>query len=70
MRDGQLIMDLTNGVTEWVMMELPSIRASAQDPKERVLSGDPAPGGKPDVKVLQQFIRNEFPGFPVPDFVQ
>jgi hypothetical protein len=70
MRDGQLIMDLTIGATEWVMMELPSIRASAQDPKERVLSGDPAPGAKPDVKVLQQFIRNEFPGFPVPDFVQ
>jgi hypothetical protein len=70
MRDGQLIMDLTNGATEWVMMELPSIRASVQDPKERVLSGDPAPGDKPNVKVLQDFIRHEFPGFPVPDFVQ
>src|SRR6266566_567473 len=67
MRDGQLVMDLTNGATEWVMMELPTTRASAQDEKERVLSGDPAPGAKPDLKVLQDFIRHEFPGFPAPD---
>jgi hypothetical protein len=70
MRDGQLVMDLSNGATEWVMMELPTTRASAQDEKERVLSGDPAPGAKPDLKVLQDFIRHEFPGFPVPDAVQ
>jgi hypothetical protein len=70
MREGQLIIDLTAGATEWVLMELPSIRAGAQDPKERVLSGDPAPGAKPDVKVLQEFIQHEFPGFPVPNFVQ
>jgi hypothetical protein len=70
MRDGQLIMDMTTGATEWVLLELPSTIASVQDEKEKVLSGDPAPGAKPDLKVLQDFIRREFPGFPVPDAVQ
>jgi hypothetical protein len=70
MREGQLIMDLTAGATEWVMMELPSIRASAQDEKDKVLSGDPAPGAKPDLKALQDVIRREFPGFPVPSALQ
>jgi hypothetical protein len=70
MRDGQLVMDLTNGAIEWVMMELPSTFANVQDEKDRVLSGDPAPGAKPNLKVLKDFIRHEFPGFPVPEFVQ
>jgi len=30
---------------------------------------DPAPNAKPDLKVLQAFVRRHFPGFPVPTSV-
>lgn len=69
-REGQLIMDLGAGVTEVVLMELPIPRATSQDETHRILSGDPAPGAKPNLKVLQDFIRRSFPGFPVPDAFQ
>jgi hypothetical protein len=70
MREGQLIMDLSAGATELVMLELPTIKANAQDDKDKVPNGDPAPGAKPDLKALQDFIRRNFPGFPVPSAVQ
>src|SRR5437588_2884056 len=69
-REGQLIMDLSAGATEQVLLELPLTSASSQDEKERILSGDPAPGAKPNLKVLQDFIRQDFPCFPVPSALQ
>jgi hypothetical protein len=70
LREGQIIIDLSAGVNELVLLELPLSRASSQDPKDKILSGDPAPGAKPNLKVLQDFIRRDFPGFPVPQSVQ
>jgi hypothetical protein len=70
LRDGQIIMDLSAGATELVLLELPLSRASSQDEKDRILSGDPAPGAKPNLKVLQDFISRDFPGFPVPNALQ
>jgi hypothetical protein len=70
MREGQFIMDLSGGVSELVLLELPTIKASGQDEKDRIPTGDPAPGAKPDLKALQDFIRRTFPGFPVPQAVQ
>jgi hypothetical protein len=68
-REGQIIMDLSAGVTEQVLVELPL--TGVQDGKDRIrLSGDPDPGSKPNLKVLQKFIRHDFPGFPVPDALQ
>src|SRR5262249_4810909 len=67
-REGQLIMDLTVGRTEWAVVDLPSSVAVSQQGK--IFSGDPAPGARPDLKALQDFIRREFPGFPVPQAVQ
>jgi hypothetical protein len=70
LREGQIIMDLSAGVSELVLLELPLSRASSQDEKDRILSGDPTPGAKPNLKVLQDFIRRDFPGFPVPTALQ
>jgi hypothetical protein len=67
-REGQLIMDLTAGRTEWALVDFPSSVAASQQGK--FLSGDPAPGAKPELKTLQDFIRREFPGFPVPTAIQ
>ena len=67
-REGQLIMDLTAGRTEWALVDFPSSVAVSQQGK--FLSGDPAPGAKPELKTLQDFIRREFPGFPVPTAIQ
>jgi hypothetical protein len=67
-REGQIIMDLTSGASEMVMMELPSTVVAGWQGK--ILSGDPAPGAKPQLKALQDLIRREFPGFPVPTAVQ
>jgi hypothetical protein len=61
-------MDLTAGRTEWALGDFPSSVAASQQGK--FLSGDPAPGAKPELKTLQDFIRREFPGFPVPTAIQ
>jgi hypothetical protein len=67
-REGQLIMDLTAGRTEWALVDLPSSVAASRQGK--FLAGDPAPGARPNLKFLQDFIRREFPGFPVPTAIQ
>ena len=68
MREGQLIMDLTAGRTEWALVDLPSSVYVSQQGK--IFTGDPPPGARPELKTLQDFIRREFPGFPVPQAVQ
>jgi hypothetical protein len=63
LRKGQIVLDLANR-TGWVMMELPSNVATADD--RRFPNSDPAPNAKPDLKALQAFIQRKFTGFPVP----
>ena len=64
LRKGQIVMDLGDNRTGWVMMELPSNVATAD--AGRFPNPDPAPNAKPDLKALQGLIQRRFPGFPVP----
>jgi hypothetical protein len=66
--EGQLILALTAGQTEWPLVDFPSSVAVSRQGK--FLSGDPAPGAKPNLEFLQNFVRREFPGFPVPKSMQ
>ena len=68
LRDGQIIMDLTTGASEWVMVDLPSAVAAK---RQGIFSNpDAAQGAKPNLKTLQDFVRREYPGFPVPTAIQ
>jgi hypothetical protein len=60
---GELVLDLANR-TGWVLLELPSKVATAD--AKRFPNTEPAPGRKPDLKTLQDFVKRKFPGFPVP----
>jgi hypothetical protein len=64
LRKGQLRAELSANGAGWILLELPSTVASAD--AKRFPNLDPAPNAKPDLKVLQAFIRRKFPGFPVP----
>jgi hypothetical protein len=63
LRKGQIVLYLANR-TGWVMMELPSNVATADD--RRFPNSDPAPNARPNLKALQAFIQRKFTGFPVP----
>jgi hypothetical protein len=64
LREGQIVMDLTAGATEWVMLELPGNVTAAE--RRHLRDPEQAVSSKPDLRTLQEVIRREFPGFPVP----
>jgi hypothetical protein len=63
-REGQLVMDLTAGATELAMLEFPANLTAAE--RRQMPNPDQASSHKPDLRTLQEVIRREFPGFPVP----
>jgi hypothetical protein len=64
LRDGQLVMDLTAGAIEWVMLELPGNVTAAE--RQNLRDPDQAGRSRPDLRTLQEVVRREYPGFPVP----
>jgi hypothetical protein len=64
LRKGQLVLDLSAGRTNWILVEFPSTVASTES--KRFPNPDPAPNAKPNLQALQAFIKRKYPGFPVP----
>jgi hypothetical protein len=64
LRKGQLVLDLSAGRTNWILVEFPSTVANAEP--RRFPNLDPAPNAKPNLQALQTFIQRRYPGFPVP----
>jgi hypothetical protein len=63
-RDGQLLIDYAAGAAGVAILKLPG--SAAPDATKNFPNLDPAPGAKPNLAALQKFIREKFPGFPVP----
>jgi hypothetical protein len=64
LRKGTIMIELSRGIADWVLLELPSNVATAK--ADRFPKVDPSPGAKPDLKTLQAIIQRKFTGFPVP----
>jgi len=64
-REGQLLIDYAANAAGVVAMQLPA--APAVQATKNFGNLDPAPGAKPNLQVLQAFIKRLFPGFPVPN---
>jgi hypothetical protein len=67
LQEGQIVIDLTSGATEWAILELPANLSAAE---RRNLSDPGQSSGMPDQRTLQKVIRRDFPGFPVPSSFQ
>jgi hypothetical protein len=49
---------------EWVMLELPGNVTTAE--RRNLRDPDQAGRSRPDLRTLQEIVRREYPGFPVP----